>query len=117
MSIKEGSSLHLVSRDRVASAVPISIVAQERMYGRGRQSFCRKLVTYPPLQQKAKLGILGLMICLIRRLPMENIRDPRQHVNEEPRDDFMDTAIGFAVMFGFMVVVFLGAVIIKAVIS
>lgn len=48
---------------------------------------------------------------------MENIRDPRLHVNEEPRDDFMDTAMGFAVMFGFMVVVFAAAVIIKAVIS
>ena len=48
---------------------------------------------------------------------MENIRDPRQHVNEEPRDDFMDTAIGFAAMFGFMTVVFFAAVIIKALVS
>lgn len=48
---------------------------------------------------------------------MENIQDPRLHVNEEPRDDFMDTAVGFAVMFGFMVVVFAAAVIVKAIIS
>ncbi|MDB4867740.1 MAG: YqzM family protein [Cohnella sp.] len=48
---------------------------------------------------------------------MENIRDPRQHINEEPRDDFMDTAMGFAAMFGFMFVVFAAAVIIKAIIS
>jgi hypothetical protein len=44
----------------------------------------------------------------------ENIRDPRLHVNEEPRDDFQDVATGFAVMFAFMVVVFFAAVIIKA---
>jgi hypothetical protein len=48
---------------------------------------------------------------------MENIRDPRQHTNEEPRDDFMDTAMGFAAMSGFMVVVFVVAVVIKAIIS
>jgi hypothetical protein len=48
---------------------------------------------------------------------MENIQDPRLHVNEEPRDDFIDTAVGFGVMFGFMVVVFVAAIIIKAVIS
>ncbi|WP_123039460.1 YqzM family protein [Cohnella candidum] len=48
---------------------------------------------------------------------MENIRDPRLHVNEEPRDDFQDTAVGFGVMFGFMFVVFAAAVIIKAIIS
>ena len=47
---------------------------------------------------------------------MENVQDPRLHVNEEPRDDFSDVATGFAVMFGFMTVVFLAAIIIKAVI-
>lgn len=26
--------------------------------------------------------------------------DPRLHVNEEPRNDFMDVAIGFGVTFG-----------------
>ncbi|RKP56159.1 YqzM family protein [Cohnella endophytica] len=44
---------------------------------------------------------------------MENARDPRQHINEEPRDDFMDTAIGFGAMFGFMAVVFIIAVVVK----
>ena len=48
---------------------------------------------------------------------MENVRDPRQHINEEPRDDFMDTAIGFGAMFGFMFVVFAAAVVIKFFIS
>ncbi|MBW5447307.1 YqzM family protein [Cohnella sp. CFH 77786] len=48
---------------------------------------------------------------------MDNVRDPRLHVNEEPRDDFQDTAMGFTVMFGFMVVVFAAAVIVKAIIS
>jgi hypothetical protein len=48
---------------------------------------------------------------------MENVRDPRLHINEEPRDDFMDTAIGFAGMFGFMFVVFTIAVVVKFIIS
>jgi len=48
---------------------------------------------------------------------MENVRDPRQHINEEPRDDFADTAIGFGVMFGFMFVVFTAAVVVKFIIS
>ncbi|WP_373230213.1 YqzM family protein [Cohnella sp.] len=48
---------------------------------------------------------------------MENVRDPRQHINEEPRDDFMDTAIGFGAMFGFMFVVFTAAVVIKIIIG
>ncbi|HEY8528910.1 MAG TPA: YqzM family protein [Paenibacillaceae bacterium] len=48
---------------------------------------------------------------------MENARDPRLHVNEEPRNDFADVATGFAAMFTFMVVAFFGAVIIKALIS
>lgn len=44
---------------------------------------------------------------------MENVRDPRHHVNEEPRDDLNDTAMGFFGMFGFMTVVFIIAVVIK----
>jgi hypothetical protein len=44
---------------------------------------------------------------------MDNVQDPRQHVNEEPRNDFADTAAGFAAMFGFMFVVFVIAVLIK----
>ena len=36
---------------------------------------------------------------------MENINHPEQHVNEEPRNDFLDTAVGFAGMFTFMLVV------------
>ncbi|MFD0715206.1 YqzM family protein [Paenibacillus sp. GCM10027626] len=48
---------------------------------------------------------------------MENVRDPREHVNEEPRNDFFDVAFGFAGFFGFMFIVFAAAVIIKFVIS
>lgn len=48
---------------------------------------------------------------------MENVRDPRHHINEEPRNDFADVATGFAAMFAFMVVVFTAAVVIKYLIS
>ncbi|QYR20495.1 YqzM family protein [Paenibacillus sp. sptzw28] len=48
---------------------------------------------------------------------MENVRDPREHINEEPRDDFGDVAMGFAGFFGFMTVIFAVAVIIKFIIS
>jgi len=36
---------------------------------------------------------------------MENAKHPELHVNEEPRNDFLDTAVGFAGMFAFMLVV------------
>lgn len=48
---------------------------------------------------------------------MNNTTNPELHVNEEPRNDFSDVGTGFAVMFAFMVVVFFGAVIVKAFIS
>lgn len=44
---------------------------------------------------------------------MENVRDPRHHVNEEPRDDLNDLVMGFTGMFTFMFVVFIIAVVIK----
>lgn len=44
---------------------------------------------------------------------IQDANDPRQHVNEEPRDDFFDTALGFAGMFGFMTLVFIIAIIVK----
>jgi hypothetical protein len=31
--------------------------------------------------------------------------NPELHVNEEPRNDFIDVAVGFAGMFGFVLVV------------
>ncbi|MCY9512636.1 YqzM family protein [Paenibacillus apiarius] len=43
--------------------------------------------------------------------------DPRQHVNEEPRNDFSDLMFGFGAMTGFMFVVFFGMVIVKFIIS
>ncbi len=48
---------------------------------------------------------------------MENVRDPREHINEEPSNDFLDVAFGFGGMFIFMVVVFAAAVIVKYFIS
>jgi hypothetical protein len=33
---------------------------------------------------------------------MSEYNHPEQHVIEEPSNDFMDTAIGFAGMFGFL---------------
>ncbi|WP_020616041.1 hypothetical protein [Paenibacillus daejeonensis] len=48
---------------------------------------------------------------------MENIRDPREHVNEEPRHDFNDVAMGAVAMGGFMFVVFAVAVIVKFIIT
>lgn len=43
--------------------------------------------------------------------------DPREHINEEPRDDLGDLMNGFGAMFGFMAVVFFGMVIIKFIIQ
>ncbi|MBB3108399.1 hypothetical protein FHS18_000427 [Paenibacillus phyllosphaerae] len=48
---------------------------------------------------------------------MENVRDPREHYNEEPRNDFFDLMFGFGGFFGFMFVVFAVMVIIKFAIS
>lgn len=48
---------------------------------------------------------------------MENVRDPREHVNEEPRDDLRDVVAGFGGMLGFMTVIFLIAVIVKFIIT
>lgn len=39
--------------------------------------------------------------------------DPREHINEEPRNDFGDLMLGFVGMFGFMFVIFFAMVIIK----
>lgn len=38
-------------------------------------------------------------------MEMEKTNHPELHINEEPSNDFMDTAIGFAGMFTFMLVV------------
>ncbi|WP_342562834.1 YqzM family protein [Paenibacillus sp. FSL R7-0345] len=39
--------------------------------------------------------------------------DPREHVNEEPRNDLGDLMTGFFGMTGFMTLVFFGMVIVK----
>lgn len=39
---------------------------------------------------------------------MEQIRNPEAHINEEPRNDFIDVAVGMAVTFiGFMLIAIL----------
>ncbi|WP_168122976.1 YqzM family protein [Paenibacillus sp. HB172176] len=48
---------------------------------------------------------------------MENVRDPREHLNEEPRDDLMDVMFGFGGMLGFMTLVFVIAVVVKLLID
>lgn len=44
-------------------------------------------------------------------------RDPREHINEEPRNDLGDLMNGFFGMTTFMTLVFFGMVIIKFLIS
>lgn len=41
------------------------------------------------------------------------MNDPRSHVNEEPRNDFMDVALGFGVTFGVFFLIALIATIIQ----
>jgi len=41
----------------------------------------------------------------MNNMEMEKANHPELHINEEPRNDFMDTAVGFAGMFIFMLVV------------
>ncbi|CAM3426369.1 YqzM family protein [Marinicrinis lubricantis] len=36
---------------------------------------------------------------------MSNSKNPELHINEEPRNDFLDVAVGFGVTFGFFFVV------------
>ncbi|MNN73859.1 hypothetical protein D3C81_1900120 [compost metagenome] len=44
-------------------------------------------------------------------------RDPREHINEEPRNDLGDLLTGFFGMTGFMTLVFFGMVIVKFIMS
>ena len=41
------------------------------------------------------------------------MNDPRQHINEEPRNDFLDVGVGFLGMFGFMLIAAVVATIIE----
>jgi hypothetical protein len=38
----------------------------------------------------------------LRRITMSESNHPEEHLMEEPSNDFMDTALGFAGMFGFL---------------
>ncbi|MFI2857875.1 YqzM family protein [Paenibacillus sp. JSM ZJ436] len=46
-----------------------------------------------------------------------HVVDPREHVNEEPRNDFFDLMLGFGGMFALMLVIFFAMVIVKFIIS
>jgi len=46
---------------------------------------------------------------------MSDPKHPELHVNEEPRNDFMDTAIGFGAFFGILLVMGIVATVIKLV--
>lgn len=48
---------------------------------------------------------------------MQQPNQPEQHVNEEPRNDFSDTLMGFSVSFGIFFLIALFATILKLVIS
>ncbi|WP_442603361.1 YqzM family protein [Paenibacillus sp. KN14-4R] len=48
---------------------------------------------------------------------MSQIRNPEQHVNEEPRNDFMDLMKGFGGFFGFLFLIFVVGVVIKLMID
>ncbi len=48
---------------------------------------------------------------------MQDTRHPEQHVNEEPRNDFSDTLLGFSVSFGVFFLIALFATILKLVIG
>ncbi|WP_199620484.1 YqzM family protein [Paenibacillus alkalitolerans] len=43
------------------------------------------------------------------------MNDPREHVNEEPRNDLLDVGIGFAGMFGLMLLIAVVATVIQLV--
>lgn len=45
------------------------------------------------------------------------VRDPREHINEEPRNDLGDLLNGFFGMATFMTVIFFGMVILKFIFS
>lgn len=44
-----------------------------------------------------------------------SVNDPRQHVNEEPSNDFLDVGIGFMGMFGLLLLIAVVATVIEVV--
>lgn len=46
---------------------------------------------------------------------MSEPNHPELHVNEEPRNDFLDVAVGFAVMFGVCFLIALAATVVSLV--
>jgi hypothetical protein len=44
---------------------------------------------------------------------MNEPHHPELHVNEEPRNDFMDVAVGFGVMFGLLFLIGIAATVIQ----
>lgn len=50
-------------------------------------------------------------------ITMSKYNHPEQHINEEPRNDFIDLMVGFGGFFGVLTVVFVVAVVIKLLIG
>ncbi|GKS14558.1 YqzM family protein [Paenibacillus chitinolyticus] len=48
---------------------------------------------------------------------MSDPKHPELHLNEEPRNDFMDVALGFGGFFAVLMIIFIIGVIIKLVIG
>lgn len=48
---------------------------------------------------------------------MSDPRHPELHVNEEPRNDFIDTAVGFGAFFGFLLLIGVVATVIQVLTS
>lgn len=48
---------------------------------------------------------------------MSKYNHPEQHINEEPRNDFIDLMVGFGVFFGVLTAIFVVAVVIKQLIG
>ncbi|MDQ1912130.1 YqzM family protein [Paenibacillus sp. GD4] len=41
------------------------------------------------------------------------MNDPRQHIIEEPSNDFIDTALGFGVFFGVLLLIAVAATVVQ----
>lgn len=48
---------------------------------------------------------------------MAELKDPREHVNEEPRNDLFDLGFGFGSFFAVLTIIFVGMIVAKALLS
>jgi YqzM-like protein len=50
-------------------------------------------------------------------ITMSKYNHPEQHINEEPRNDFIDLMVGFGAFFGVLTAIFVVAVVVKQLIG